>query len=162
MENFSLYQAIRLAVEAHGMQLDKAEKLYILHPFRVMSQFPTTAITHQIVAVLHDVVEDTDVKLEDIRYTFGDIVADAIDALSRREGETYTDFIERAAKNLIARAVKLADIQDNLLRSESVAQHESLRKRYIKANNRLVDVIMWVGDPDEIVFISKLGLLDIK
>lgn len=107
-----LEQAINIAVEAHADQTDKAGATYIRHPLRVMHQMDTEQ--ERIVAVLHDVVEDTDYSLEKIETEFGAEIRDAVDALTKREGESYTAFIERAAENELACNVKLADIEDNM------------------------------------------------
>jgi hypothetical protein len=68
-----------------------------------------------IAAVLHDVVEDTDWTIDRLRREgFSETVLAAIDCLTRRDGETYEEFIERAAVNPVARRVKLADLEDNM------------------------------------------------
>lgn len=106
--------AIKLATEAHAGQHDKGGEPYILHPLRVMLAMKTE--DERIVAVLHDVVEDTTWTCDDLYWQHGfspDIVL-AITALTRRPGEDYFDFIRRAAENPIARAVKIADVRDNL------------------------------------------------
>ncbi|MCV9961436.1 HD domain-containing protein [Pararhizobium sp. BT-229] len=106
--------AIKLATEAHAGQVDKAGQPYILHPLRVMQAMKTD--DERIVAVLHDVIEDTAWTCDDLYWQHGfspDVVA-AIGALTRRSGEEYFDFIRRAAANPLARAVKIADIRDNL------------------------------------------------
>jgi hypothetical protein len=90
-----------------------------------------------ITALLHDVVEDCSVPLEEIEKRYGEQVAVAVDCLSRRIGETYKDYILRCKGNTLARRVKLADIEDNLLPerigSLDPKEAESLRKRYTKA-----------------------------
>lgn len=69
----------------------------------------------RIAAVLHDVVEDTHWTLDQLRVEgFSDSVIAAIDSLTRREGETYEDFVKRAAADPIGRVVKRADLLDNL------------------------------------------------
>lgn len=107
-----LDDAIRLAVQAHRGQLDKAGAPYILHPLRVMATQPDEP--RRIAAVLHDVVEDCGIPLETIADHFGMLVAEAVDALTKREDEDYDAFITRCARNPIARDVKRADILDNL------------------------------------------------
>ena len=107
-----LDRAINLAVSAHCGQLDKGGQPYILHPLRVMLACKTDP--QRIAAVLHDTVEDGGVELNLIRHWFGQDIADAVDALSRRSGEDYAAFIERCAANDIARTVKLADLRDNM------------------------------------------------
>lgn len=107
-----LEHAITIALNAHAGQEDKADEPYIRHPLRVMQQMNTE--TGRIVAVLHDVVEDADYTLNDIEERFGGDVRSAVDALTKRDHESYPDFIERATENPIARRVKLADIEDNM------------------------------------------------
>lgn len=107
----NLSKAIRLAVRAHDGQLDKAGMPYILHPLRVMES--VKSIDHKIVAVLHDIVEDTGVTLHHIHEEFGAEVADAIDAITKRDGEKYEQYLERVKSNKIAKEVKLADMADN-------------------------------------------------
>jgi (p)ppGpp synthase/HD superfamily hydrolase len=105
--------AIALACESHRGQVDKAGRPYILHPLRLMLGFESTA--EQIVAVLHDVVEDSSVTLEHLRELgFEPGIVNAIDALSRRTGESYEDFIERVVADPLATRVKIRDLQDNL------------------------------------------------
>lgn len=109
----TLEKAIRIALDAHAGQLDKQGDPYILHPLNVMQRVNST--TERIVAVLHDVVEDTTVSLDELRAAgFGADIVDAVDALSRRQGESYAAFIERIKPNPIARAVKIADIEHNM------------------------------------------------
>ena len=109
----TLEAAITLAAEAHKGQTDKAGSPYILHPLRVM--FAVTTDDERMAAVMHDVVEDTPFSLDDLRDAgFPEAVVSAVEALSRREGESYDDFVRRAAGNTVARAVKLADIEDNM------------------------------------------------
>lgn len=104
--------AISTAMFAHSGQRDKGGNPYILHPLRVMSQM--TGEDHKVVAVLHDVVEDSGLTIDQIAEDFGNTVADAVDALTRRAGESYARFIERCSGNDIARVVKLADLSDNM------------------------------------------------
>jgi (p)ppGpp synthase/HD superfamily hydrolase len=108
----TLEDAIAWAAKLHEGQVDKAGQPYILHPLRVMSKMETEA--HRIAAVLHDTVEDCGVSLGAVEATFGREIGAAVDALSRREGETYTDFIARCGRNKLATIVKLADLRDNM------------------------------------------------
>lgn len=109
----TLEDAIQLATKAHRGQVDKAGQAYILHPLRVM--FAVDGETARIVAVLHDVVEDSDYSFDDLRKMgYSDEVISALDGMTRRDDETYAEFVERAKQNPIARRVKLADIEDNM------------------------------------------------
>lgn len=113
----NLATAIRIAAAAHEQQVDKAGQLYILHPLRVLQHVqrwngPPDA---QIAAVLHDVVEDTAWTLAGLAAAgFSPAVVAAVDALTRRPAENYLAFVQRAARNPIARMVKRADLLDNL------------------------------------------------
>jgi hypothetical protein len=94
--------ATKPASEAHIKQTDKAGAPYILHPLRMMQRMD--AETERIVAVLHDIVEDTPLTLDDLRAMgFSREVVEAVDCLTRRAEENYDEFIERAKSNPIAR-----------------------------------------------------------
>jgi GTP diphosphokinase / guanosine-3',5'-bis(diphosphate) 3'-diphosphatase len=108
----TLERAIAIAAEAHAGQTDKAGERYILHPLRVMLAMETDV--ERIVAVLHDVVEDSDFTLQDLRAEgFAEEAVAAIDALTKREGEPKLDAAARAKRNPLALRVKLADNADN-------------------------------------------------
>ena len=109
----NLEDAIALAVKAHAGQVDKAGEVYILHPLRVM--FAVEGEVARIVAVLHDVVEDSDTTFDDLLVMgYSEEVLSALDCVTRREDETYMEFVQRAKVNPIARQVKLADMEDNM------------------------------------------------
>jgi (p)ppGpp synthase/HD superfamily hydrolase len=106
-------EAIRIAVEAHRGQKDKAGAPYILHPLRMMFRMQTDA--ERMTAVLHDVVEDTPWTLDALRARgFSDEVIAAVDHLTRRADESYDEFAERAGRHPVARRVKIADLEDNM------------------------------------------------
>ena len=128
--------AISYASISHVDQFDKGGKAYILHPIRVMQSLSQESIQVQMVAILHDVVEDTSTTVEHIEKAFGKEIADAIDAISRRDGEVYMDYIKRCKLNPIAKLVKIADLQDNMSKERVEQLPESERgvvKRYEKA-----------------------------
>jgi (p)ppGpp synthase/HD superfamily hydrolase len=109
----TLEDALALAVQAHHGQRDKAGQPYILHPLRVMMRLESEA--ERTVALLHDVVEDTPWTLERLRALgYPEGVLAALDALTRRDGETYEAFVERLRPDALARRVKLADLEDNM------------------------------------------------
>ncbi|VVP44659.1 hypothetical protein PS876_05028 [Pseudomonas fluorescens] len=108
----TLERAIAIAAAAHAGQLDKGGAPYILHPLKVMLRM--TTLEERIVAVLHDVVEDCDISLDDLRKEgFSEEVLSAIESVTKVPGESYEDFVERAAQNPIGRVVKLADLEEN-------------------------------------------------
>lgn len=109
----NLEQAIAVATKAHAGQVDKAGQPYILHPLRLMFKFE--ADIEKIVAVMHDVIEDSGLTQDDLKKLgFSDEVIEAIDCLSKKNGEGYDSFILRVSKNNLARKVKIEDIKDNL------------------------------------------------
>jgi (p)ppGpp synthase/HD superfamily hydrolase len=108
-----LESAITLAVTKHQGQKDKAGKPYILHPLRLMLQMDSEA--EMMAAVLHDVVEDCRVELDELAQEgIPPKVVEAVACLTRKEGEAYDQFIARAAQNPIAFKVKRADLLDNM------------------------------------------------
>jgi len=132
----SLEAAIEIAVRAHRGQVDKAGEPYILHPLRVMFRVREQGhrVEVQAAAVLHDVVEDTHITLDEVA-ALDPAVAVLVDAVTRRPTEPYLDFIRRAASNPEARAIKLADVSDNRSRLDRLrpVEAESLAKRYERA-----------------------------
>lgn len=134
-----LESAIAIAVEAHKGQTDKAGRPYMLHPLRMMLRL--TDEIDMIVAALHDVVEDTDWTMDRLRERgFSETVLAALDGVTNRAGETYEDFIERAACNPISRRVKLADLEDNMdvRRMSTITEKDSARlNKYLRAWRRL-------------------------
>ena len=103
--------AFELALAAHTDQTDRAGQLYIGHVARVTARMQTDF--ERIVALLHDVVEDTDVPLERIRAEFGEPAAHAVDCLTHRSDETVESYIARVNSDVCARRVKCADLDDN-------------------------------------------------
>lgn len=107
-----LEKALEIANKAHAGQKDKGGQPYIHHPLAVanMVQKPV----EKIVALLHDVIEDSDVTIDDLRAAgFGDEVINAVFAITKIKGESYEDYLERVAGNSIATAVKIADMTHN-------------------------------------------------
>ncbi|MCH7378364.1 MULTISPECIES: HD domain-containing protein [Acinetobacter] len=109
----TLEQAIAFAAKQHSGQVDKANAPYILHPLRVMLNVPS--MDHKIIAVLHDVLEDTETSIEDLQALgFQAHIIDAIVALTKQDGESRIEAAQRTVQNPLARVVKLADITDNM------------------------------------------------
>ncbi len=137
----NLEQAISVAIKAHSGQIDKAGQPYILHPLRLMLKFETTE--EKIVAVLHDVVEDSDFTFDKLRdIGFPSFIIEALDCLTKRENEAYQTFISRLSKNELARKIKIEDIKDNLdlTRLTQVNEKDFLRiKKYSEALRFLIN-----------------------
>jgi (p)ppGpp synthase/HD superfamily hydrolase len=132
-------RAVAIAAAAHTGQLDRGGAPYILHPLRLMLRCETR--DEQMVAVLHDVVEDTRWTLDALRDEgFSDGVLAALDALTRRDGESYDAFVERIAGVPLAARVKLLDLEDNmdLGRLPEVGDEDRARvEKYRRAHARL-------------------------
>jgi guanosine-3',5'-bis(diphosphate) 3'-pyrophosphohydrolase len=106
-------RAVQIAAVAHQDQNDKAGQPYILQALRVMNACSTQS--ERIVAVLQDVVESGRWTLEELRREgLSDDLVEAVDALTRRPGETHTQSADRVARHPIAQAVRIAELQDNL------------------------------------------------
>jgi (p)ppGpp synthase/HD superfamily hydrolase len=133
---FTVEDAIRIARQAHQGQVDKAGKPYIGHPMRVMRS--VTGTHEKMTAVLHDVVEDTDVTAADlVAAGCPPEVIEAVVAITKVPGEPQEKYLARVAANPIALAVKLADIADNssderLLHLDEFTQRR-LRAKYTAA-----------------------------
>lgn len=126
-----LEKAIEIAVEAHRGQIDKAGKIYILHPMRVMLRGQND--TEQILGILHDVVEDTAVTIDMLRLEgFSEEILEAMDCLTKRKGEKYGDFINRILVNPLAAQIKLYDMEDNLNRDRIPYPTEADERRFQK------------------------------
>src|SRR2546426_98281 len=98
---FTLDDAIQLARRAHEGQLDKSGRPYIWHPLRVMGR--VSGDRERMVAVLHDVVEDTEVTTEDlVQAGCPSDVLQAVDAISQRPGEDHEAYLARVAANDLA------------------------------------------------------------
>ena len=104
--------ALVVAVTAHKGQKDKAGAPYIWHPIRVALNFDTDTL--RSVALLHDVLEDSNFGQVGLRRVFGNTITDAVVALTKVSGQDYPEFIEQCAANPLAKAVKLADLADNM------------------------------------------------
>ena len=134
-----LDRAIELAKQHHEGQTDKAGKLYIEHPLRVMNQVESEE--EKIVAVLHDIVEDTEISLDDLRSEgFSEEVVSAVECLTKQDGENYDLYIERISFNPLAVKIKLADLEDNrdLTRLPEVTDKDLERiEKYDKALEKL-------------------------
>ncbi len=107
-----LARATEIAITAHEGQTRKNGEPYANHPLRVSEACHTLA--EKVVGMLHDVVEDTGVTLEDLKNTgFPEDIVDGVESVTKRDGESYLDFVLRSKANPIGRTVKAEDIRDN-------------------------------------------------
>jgi len=138
-----LNAAIAVALKAHANQLDKAGQPYILHPLRVMMAVESPSLeSARIVSVLHDVVEDSEWTVEGLAGEL-DLTPDeqaALRLLTHADEEDYAQYIERVATDPLAKAVKLADLRDNLdvTRLAQVTDKDAKRiSKYLRSLHRL-------------------------
>ena len=120
----------------------------------------------RICAVLHDVVEDSEITFEDLRKEgFSEEVLAALDCLTRRKGESYDMYIDRVLKNETACRVKLADLCDNmdLSRIKNPSEKDKARiKKYQKASERIFEVLPMQDEIKDARFISIEGCVEIQ
>lgn len=109
----NLQRALEIVVESHKDQRQKDGTPYALHPIRLSMSLQSEE--QKIVALLHDVVEDTDWTFEDlVGEGFSENVIEALRLLTHTDGSPYPDYIERLSTNTLAKAVKKADLTDNM------------------------------------------------
>ncbi len=127
--------ALNICFDAHKEQKDKSGLPYVFHPFHLAEQMETEETT--IVALLHDVIEDTVITLEDLKADgFSDAVLEAIALMTHSDDVDYMAYVKEIKKNPIATAVKLADLRHNSdLSRLDIVDDKALKRRekYLKA-----------------------------
>ncbi len=128
-------KAYEIAKKAHLGQIDKAGEDYIKHPEKVAGF--VNSDEEKAVAYLHDVIEDTELTLEDLReYGFSEEVLEAVDVITKKKGQDYQTYLNSVKENKLARVVKLADLCHNsdLTRLINITEKDIERKeKYQKA-----------------------------
>lgn len=131
--------ALQRSLKAYGGKLDKGGKPYILHPLRLMARLSDPV--GQCVALLHDVIEDSDTTADDLRADgFPESVVSTVEVLTKRPRERYEAYIDRIRAHPLARKIKLLDLEDNinLLRLTTVSEKDLERAaKYHRAWIRL-------------------------
>ena len=134
--------ALRLAIRAHEGQKDKSGREYIMHPIRVAERCKDQRA--KIVALLHETIEDTDVTPDYLRSQgFPDEIIEGVLSVTKREGESYEDFVSRAALNPLGREVKRADLEDNMdiRRLKEITDEDVTRlRKYLRSWQYLIGV----------------------
>ena len=127
--------ALKLCFAAHKEQTDKSGMPYVFHPFHLAEQMQTEETV--IVALLHDVVEDTNYTLEDLTALgFAPAIIEALALLTHDENVPYMDYVRAIKENPLAKAVKLADLRHNsdLSRLDTVDEKAlARREKYLQA-----------------------------
>ena len=135
-----LEKAISIALEAHKGKVDKGGQAYILHPLRIMNSMDTSE--EKIVALLHDVVEDSNITIQFLKESgFSEKILKAIILLTKKENQLYEDYILTIKKNHLANKVKQADLKDNMdiRRLKKVTEADKLRFRKYKNAYRILN-----------------------
>ena len=127
--------ALKLCFDAHKDQIDKSGMPYVFHPFHLAEQMADENTT--IVALLHDVIEDTEYTLDDLRkFGFAEDVLSAISLMTHADDVPYMEYVVKIKTNPIAKAVKLADLKHNsdMSRLDQITQTDEERaKKYKQA-----------------------------
>ena len=128
-------RALQICFDAHKDQVDKAQIPYVFHPFHLADQMQTEAET--VVALLHDVVEDSDYTFADLeKEGFGEEIINALKLLTHNDGSKYMDYVAKIKENPLAKAVKLADLKHNSdITRLDVIDEKALKRRdtYLEA-----------------------------
>ena len=133
-------KALKLSFEAHKDQIDKSGMPYVYHPFHLAEQMKDEDTT--IVALLHDVVEDTYITVDDIRKMgFNEEVCEALKLMTHDDNVPYIEYVKKLKSNPIAKAVKIADLAHNsdLTRLDIVDEKALMRvEKYKRAMEQLL------------------------
>ena len=134
--NEQLEIAIELAIKYHKGQIDKGGNPYILHPLEVMNN--VNRMESKIVAVLHDIIEDTECTVNTLReWGIDEDAIESINTLTRKEGMSYMEYITEISYDFIATEVKLVDLKCNMdlsrLNRKITNKDLERNKKYMKA-----------------------------
>lgn len=134
-----LERALQIAVHAHAGQKDKSGEAYIFHPIRVMAR--CTSRDAQIVALLHDTVEDTDLTIDQLRAEgFPENILQTLQLVTHDDGVPYDAYIDALLHDPVAVEVKIADLEDNsdIRRLHEIGPNEVQRlQKYLRTHRRL-------------------------
>ncbi len=152
-------KAIRIATQAHVGQVDKNGEPYIFHPLRVMEQARNAGLSSSAVAaaVLHDVVEDTNITIQDLwNLGMSDRTLEIVEALTKPEGTNYNQYVEGliASEDEEIVAIKFFDMVDNFTRISQLTDEQTKTRLYAKYETNLTKLEAALGQD----FILKAAL----
>lgn len=140
-----LATAIAVASTAHLNQTDKGGNPYILHPIKVMHYLKTKDMELMAIAVMHDVVEDSDHTIQGLREMgFSERILDGVDRVTKKEGQTPEEYFERICGSRDAIRVKLADLRHNtdIRRLKGVSDKDLLRMRKYHGMYKKLEIML--------------------
>ena len=144
----TLENAIRIAVTAHAGQTDKSGAAYVTHPLRLMTTIDGDEA--KMVAVLHDVVEDTSVALDDLREEgFSEDVLTALDCVTHNRSDSYADYVIRCKSHPLARQVKLADLVDNSRLDRCILRVNRIERDLTRIHRYVLSYKFLIGELSE-------------
>ena len=136
-------KALKLCFAAHKDQTDKSGMPYVFHPFHLAEQMPDEDTT--IVALLHDVIEDTPYTLDDLRAMgFNEQVLDALALMTHDKRIPYMDYVAKIKENKIAMTVKLADLKHN----SDLSRLDTVDEKAMKRIEKYRQAIALLSEPD--------------
>lgn len=137
-------KAMKLAYEAHQGQVDKSGVPYIFHPYHLAEQMDDEISC--CCALLHDVIEDTNITTEDLKKLFPSEVTEVVSLLTHRKSDDYFDYVRKIKENPVAKKVKLADLAHNsdtsrniLIQNNDTKATEKRLEKYEKAKKILLE-----------------------
>ena len=158
-EQFALLaRALRMAAHFHEGQTDKSGKPYLGHVVRVSGDGLRFSIHVAIVGGLHDLVEDTPVDLDMLRYSdFPEFIVEAVDAITHRPNEPHVEYMKRVMSNRLARKAKLCDFRDNASPERYVGdgRDEVRNARYCQGIRDILAIEGEFMSPDDIAYFEE-------
>lgn len=148
-----LEKSIILATQKHSGQTDKGGQPYILHPLRVMNNCNT--IETKIVAVLHDILEDTDITTKDLLEFLPEYLVRSIVLLTKNKNVSYNDYLKGISYDYYATQVKLMDLEDNMNLDRLVHIEMRDMKRYLKYRKAKEYLFNYGNMEEPIIFESR-------
>ena len=130
---------MRISFDAHIDQVDKTGLPYVFHPFHLAEQMDDENST--CVALLHDVVEDTDITFIDLaEYGFNDEIINALKLLTHDLDVPYMEYVKKIKENELAKKVKLADLKHN----SDLSRLDVIDDKAVERNNKYLEAIKYL------------------
>jgi hypothetical protein len=152
----AIERSLQLAVQYHAGQRDKAGECYLLHLLRVMLDCKSPESMQ--VGLLHDILEDTCAKVETLRGAgLATEVVEAIELLTRPEGESYAQYILKLAENPIAKEAKIADLRDNYRLDRVAYRHDHCEEDRRRIQQYILAFQFLQGNLSQTTFLERMA-----